>query len=165
MPFTPYHMGAGIAIKAVAQRRFSLLVFGWSQVLIDLQPLYVIVTGHGIYHGLSHSYLGAAGVAAAAAISGRYLFALARCLPRRWRLPRPAWSTAAVSALAGTWSHVLIDSITHRDVHPFAPFSLLNPFPGQVSRAAMEVFLVYCGIVGGVAWYLLRKRRHRPQPH
>jgi hypothetical protein len=39
MPFTPLHMGPGIAIKAIARRRFSLMVFGWSQILMDLQPL------------------------------------------------------------------------------------------------------------------------------
>jgi hypothetical protein len=40
MPFTPLHMGPGLAVKAVMQRKFSLLVFGWSQVVIDLQPLH-----------------------------------------------------------------------------------------------------------------------------
>jgi hypothetical protein len=51
MPFTPLHMGPGLAVKAVMQRKFSLLVFGWSQVVIDLQPLLAMTTGRVELHG------------------------------------------------------------------------------------------------------------------
>ena len=50
MPFTPLHMGPGLAVKAVMQRKFSLLVFGWSQVVIDLQPLLAMTTGREPRH-------------------------------------------------------------------------------------------------------------------
>ena len=59
MPFTPLHMGPGLAVKAVMQRKFSLLVFGWSQVVIDLQPLLAMTTGRVELHGFSHTLLGA----------------------------------------------------------------------------------------------------------
>ena len=36
MPFTPFHMGPGLAVKAVCGRYFSLVVFGFSQVAIDI---------------------------------------------------------------------------------------------------------------------------------
>jgi hypothetical protein len=38
MPFTPFHMGPGLLMKVGLQGSFSLMVFGWTQVLIDLQP-------------------------------------------------------------------------------------------------------------------------------
>ena len=41
MPFTPLHMGPGIAVKAVLQGSFSLMVFGWAQIVMDIQPLVV----------------------------------------------------------------------------------------------------------------------------
>lgn len=47
MPFTPFHMGPGIAIKAMLQGSFSLMVFGWAQIVMDLQPLFVMITGEG----------------------------------------------------------------------------------------------------------------------
>ena len=58
MPFTPLHMGPGIAVKAVMQRQFSLMVFGWSQIVIDLQPLFAMITGKGELHGFSRTYIG-----------------------------------------------------------------------------------------------------------
>jgi hypothetical protein len=38
MPFTPFHLGPGAVFKAVGGDRFSFMVFGGSQVLIDLEP-------------------------------------------------------------------------------------------------------------------------------
>lgn len=40
-------MGPGLLIKALLQGSFSLLVFGWAQIVMDLQPLLVLLTGEG----------------------------------------------------------------------------------------------------------------------
>ncbi len=47
MPFTPIHMGPGILIKSILQGSFSLMVFGWAQIIMDTQPLVVMLTGEG----------------------------------------------------------------------------------------------------------------------
>ena len=39
MPFTPFHMGPALALKAVTGRHFSVLVFGIAQVAMDVEPL------------------------------------------------------------------------------------------------------------------------------
>lgn len=39
MPFTPIHIGPEIFIKAHLQGSFSLMVFGWTQVIMDIQPV------------------------------------------------------------------------------------------------------------------------------
>ncbi len=39
VPFTPIHMGPGMLVKPVLQERFSLMMFGWSQIMMDIQPL------------------------------------------------------------------------------------------------------------------------------
>lgn len=52
MPFTPIHMGPGLLIKAVLQSGFSLMVFGWTQIVMDVQPLIVMLYGEGQVHGL-----------------------------------------------------------------------------------------------------------------
>ena len=44
MPFTPLHMGPGVLVKAVFQGGFSLMVFGWAQIVMDIQPLVVLLT-------------------------------------------------------------------------------------------------------------------------
>lgn len=73
MPFTPYHVGPGIAVKAVFQKKFSLLVFAWAQIVMDLQPLVVILTGRGRRHGFTHTLVGAAALGALAEVSWKYL--------------------------------------------------------------------------------------------
>ncbi len=73
MPFTPLHMGPGLFIKSALQNRFSLMVFGWSQILMDIQPLIVMIKGEGHIHGFTHTYLGASLIAIIAVITGKYL--------------------------------------------------------------------------------------------
>jgi len=58
MRFTPLHMGPGVLIKSMLQGSFSLMVFGWSQIVMDVQPLLVMITGDGHLHGFSHTIIG-----------------------------------------------------------------------------------------------------------
>ncbi|MGL4407610.1 MAG: hypothetical protein ACRCTU_04375, partial [Zoogloea sp.] len=73
MPFTPFHMGPGIFVKAILQSSFSLMVFGWTQIVMDIQPLIVMLSGQGHLHGFTHTYIGATLIAVFSAISGKYL--------------------------------------------------------------------------------------------
>jgi hypothetical protein len=73
MPFTPIHMGPGILIKAILQSSFSLMVFGRTQIVMDIQPLVVMITGEGHLHGFTHTYVGAVLIAIFAALTGKYL--------------------------------------------------------------------------------------------
>jgi hypothetical protein len=66
-------MGPGIAVKTLLQGSFSLMVFGWAQIVMDLQPLVVLITGDGHLHGFSHTYMGATLLAIFSALSGKYL--------------------------------------------------------------------------------------------
>jgi hypothetical protein len=64
-------MGPGVLVKAVAGHHFSLLVFGFAQVLIDIEPAVHMVRGDAVLHGMTHTYLGATGMAVVAALAGR----------------------------------------------------------------------------------------------
>lgn len=55
MPFTPFHMGAGLALKAVAGRHFSVLTFGIAQVAMDIEPLVGMLRGAAVLHGPTHT--------------------------------------------------------------------------------------------------------------
>jgi hypothetical protein len=163
MPFTPFHMGPGLLVKALLQGSFSLMVFGWAQVIMDIQPLIVILSGAGHLHGFSHTYIGATLIGLACAVTGKYaaefglrLIGCPQFLPVRWPV-------AIVSAFIGSYSHVLIDSLMHVDMEPFAPFSAVNPLLHMVSVETLHWFCVYSGIAGaslyfGVARWLLNRR-------
>jgi membrane-bound metal-dependent hydrolase YbcI (DUF457 family) len=161
MPFTPLHMGPGIIIKAILQRHFSLMVFGWSQILIDVQPLMVMLTHKGHLHGFSHTYVGAAFIAIVAALSGKSLGGLGlKIIGEEKYFPIP-WSAAWVGAFIGTYSHVLLDSIMHTDIQPFWPVSLSNSLQGIISIDALHIFCVLTAIVGGIIFYATQRWRDK----
>lgn len=157
MPFTPLHMGPGIVIKVLLQGSFSLMVFGWSQIVMDIQPLIVMMTGKGHLHGFSHTYAGASLLALLSALSGKYLGEIGLYIldrNRDWSI-RIGWGVAFVSAFIGTFSHVVIDSIMHADMEPFWPFTESNGLMGLLSISALNQICLYSGAAGGIAYYLI----------
>ena len=156
MPFTPLHMGQGIFIKALLQGSFSLMVFGWAQIVMDLQPLYVMLNHNTKLelHGFSHTYLGATLLAIVSALSGKYVSKLSlKCL----KLPEKiSWLCAVCSAFIGTYSHVLLDSIMHDDIQPFFPLLTNNPFIDLLTIEQLHWFCLISGLIGGLLYYLIQ---------
>lgn len=158
MPFTPIHMGPGILIKTILQSSFSLMVFGWSQIVMDLQPLFVLINGHGHLHGFSHTYIGAIILAIVSALTGKYLSELGLMIIGTFLKYQPikiSWPVAILSAFIGCFSHVLLDSIMHFDVQPFYPFTLNNPFLDTISVGMLHKICLYSGLVGAVIFYVM----------
>ena len=158
MPFTPLHMGPGIAIKAAMQHRFSLMVFGWSQVLIDIQPLIVMLTGKGQLHGVSHTYIGATLIALVSAISGKYLGEVGLKVIRKPHYLPIRWRTAFISAFIGTYSHIVLDNIMHQDIRPYYPFSQANALHGILSIDELHILCIGSGIIGAAIFFVLDRR-------
>lgn len=157
-------MGPGIAIKAILQGSFSLMVFGWAQIVMDLQPLLSITTGLVELHGFSHTFVGAALLTVVSALSGKHLSELGLHWLglNRQRDINIAWWVVFVSAALGTSSHVVIDSIMHSDIMPFAPFSEVNPWLGWVTIDTLHRLCYYSALLGAVLYYLVQwlgKRR------
>ena len=163
MPFTPLHMGPGSAIKAFLQGAFSLMLFGWSQILIDIQPLVVMLTDKGELHGFSHTYIGATLIAMVAVPTGKYLgefglrsLSMPEYNPIRWRVAIP-------SAFIGTYSHVFIDAIMHSDITPFTPLSNQRFLYGIVGIESLHLLCVGSAVLGGIAFVLIERRRKSKQ--
>ena len=174
MPFTLLHMGPGLAIKAVGGRSFSVLVFGMAQVVMDIEPLIRILRDLDVLHGWSHTYVGAT-------VIGLLVMVLAPplCLPilRRWNRElqhhRVGWlrsperiglAASAFGAFAGTYSHVVLDSIMHADIMPLSPWSSANELQGYISINALHLVCVATGTIGMTAWFaagLWQKLRRR----
>ena len=155
MPFTPFHMGPGIAIKALLRGSFSLMVFGWSQIVMDIQPLLAMLTGEGRLHGFTHTYIGAFLLAVFSGLTGKYLgqFGLFVLGVDRQRRIVIGWTVAIVSAFMGTFSHVLLDSIMHADMTPLAPFSSANAMLYWISVDALHVFCLVSALVGALVYW------------
>lgn len=171
MPFTPFHMGPGLVVKAVCGRYFSLMLFGFSQVAIDIEPLVHIIRGDNVLHGFTHTYVGATLVALVALFAGRPFcqFMLNYWTPNpdsrflHWlRGPRViSWPAAIAGAFTGTYSHVFLDSIMHADMHPIAPLSQANALLMAISVGSLHLFCVLGGVAGMlllIAGFLVRGR-------
>ena len=148
-------MGPGILVKALLQGSFSLMVFGWSQIVMDLQPLVAIVSGKGKLHGFTHTSVGATLIAIFSAVTGKYLsqWALVVLFNGVKRGINIQWWVAFLSAFIGAYSHVVLDSIMHTDIEPLLPFSQSNELLGIVSVAVLHKFCVSSGLVGAVVYF------------
>ena len=57
-----------------------------------------------------------------------------------------------LSALAGTWSHVVLDSVMHADITPWAPWSDANGLYAWVSLSTLHGLCVAGMVVGAAVW-------------
>jgi len=169
-------MGPGILVKALLRGGFSLVVYGWTQIIMDVQPFVAILTGATRYHGATHTLVGATVLGAGAAVTGKYIVDVcSSLLPRRWRpRDRTLWSVAFLSAFIGSYVHVALDSIWHSDVAPLWPLSASSPLFGLVREGSYGfwVLCVWSGVIGAV-WYItvtvlralaVRRKRIRELP-
>ena len=158
MPFTPFHMGPGAAIKAVSGSYFSLTVFGFAQIIIDIEPLIRILQGDKVLHGFTHTYIGAALIGLFSFFVGKkcceWLLCLWNSIVRfnclLWLRANPniSWASAASGAFIGTFSHVFLDSLIHSDMHPFAPFSTTNGLVHLLPTGWVYLLCSCLGVMG-----------------
>jgi hypothetical protein len=158
MPFTPFHLGPGIAFKAAAGPRMSFAAFAITQVAMDVEPLVHLLRGDSVVHGFVHTVPGATLVALGSAWIARPLGAWAlrisegivgAALLTRLREPLPlGWPAVLAGTFAGAWSHILFDGLMHRDMRPFAPWSDVNPLLGAVPVGALHLGCVAAGALG-----------------
>ena len=161
MPFTPVHMGPGILIKSVLQGSFSLMVFGWSQIVMDIQPLIVMLTGKGYLHGFTHTYIGAILLTIISALTGKYLSEFGLIFLGVAKKDNPIhikWWIVLISAFIGTFSHVLLDSIMHTDIEPLYPFYTENNLHGIITIEQLHQLCLYSGLIGAGLYYVVQIR-------
>lgn len=164
MPFTPFHMGPGLAFKAIGGARFSVLVFGVAQVAMDVEPLLGILRGWPVLHGWTHTYLGAT-------LIGALVWLLAPWPCRRllagWNrllgsIGMGSWRTqgditrtsAAAGAFVGTWSHVLFDSLMHADMQPLRPLSADNTLLHAIGLWQLHMACAAALLTGVLVWFV-----------
>ena len=159
MPFTPYHFGPGLFIKAVAPRAFSFAAFAAAQVVIDVETLIHIVRHEWPLHRSAHTLLFGSliGLGTAGLL---YLATLAIRHRPIWRLPALTGEVTAQGLLVGGWlggaSHAVLDGLMHADIRPFAPFVDQNPMLGMVDVGVLHAS---CAVLGLVALIGLAARR------
>lgn len=163
MPITPFHFGPGAALHAIAPKHVSFLAFCAANVLIDLESLYNLVYQQTPVHAFFHTYIGATLVLVA--VIG--LFAVLRFAAARQRLPNLfQWQAlryrqVSIGAALGAYSHVLLDSLMHADITPFAPLTHTNGLLGFVSLNALHWACILAAVLGAVRIHLRKGLANR----
>src|SRR5690606_34172422 len=147
MPFTPFHLGPGAAFKALGGRHFSFMVFGGSQVLMDIEPLMGILQDRDILHGYTHTIIGALLIGLVAGAIGRPISTLALKLMEIPHYPF-TWAASFLGAFVGTFSHVLLDAIMHSDMNPLWPLVQGNTLLNAITVESLHVLCVVLGLSG-----------------
>jgi hypothetical protein len=109
MPITPLHFGLLAPVNHLAPGKVSNTSFIIVNLLMDSPSIIYTVLHYGDISHENHTLLNALLMALLVAAF-------------RWR-----WDWL-FGALLGTFSHVLLDSLVHTDVHLFAPWSDAAPF-------------------------------------
>ena len=135
------------------------MVFGGSQVLIDIEPGYRMISGDAILHGPSHTIAGALVIGAIATLAGKPVSEFVLKLVR-YPFPRISWAAAASGAFLGTFSHLFLDAIMHADMAPWAPLSTSNGLLGAISLTTLHVLCVLLGLVGVILFLNDYKKKH-----
>jgi hypothetical protein len=157
VPITPFHFGPGGLLAVATRSSVSFLSFCATNVLIDVESLYNMVTNQPRIHTFFHTYVGATLAA---------VFVVLAFVPTRWLATRlPDWPILAwrhlpvravsLGALLGAWSHVLFDSIMHSDITPLAPFSDANGLLGLIPLRDLHMGCFIAGVVA-LAWWSMR---------
>ncbi len=163
MPFTPFHLGPAVLMGFILLRYLDLPTLIVASVLVDLEPLTVLVFGlPGPLHGFFHSFLGASVAAALLAwvmlrVRGFLTPVYAYLRLEGDRRPR----RFLVAARLGTWTHVLLDAPLYGDLRPFYPLGG-NPLLGVDLYLGLGVYR-FCLLPGvaGVALFVARYIRAR----
>lgn len=147
MPFTPIHLGAGLAVKAMGQRHFSLMIFAGSQILMDIEPLLGIIYGWPVLHGVSHTLGGALVIGTMAAFISKPVsqWVLRYFRYNKWSI---TWRVGLISAYIGTFSHIALDAVMHSDMNPLRPLVYGNPWLGVLTIAQLHLLCLVLAIIG-----------------
>ena len=170
MPFTPLHMGPGMAVKAAIPRHFSIVVFGLTQIALDLEVAWHMSHHEYPFHTFWHTYLGATIVAAGLTVLGKpasrwiktaWNRIAAKCRDAELAVPAPTtWVASFTGASIGAYSHILLDSLFHPDIEPLQPWSPTNSFRGIVDPHGVELVCIVLGVIG-LVWFFGRELKMR----
>jgi membrane-bound metal-dependent hydrolase YbcI (DUF457 family) len=154
MPLTPFHLGPALAVGLPLRKYFHLPTFILANVVLDVEPLLVIVFGlnyplHGYLHTLLLALVvglvvGFALFKLEGAFSGFYQkIKLETANPLRLR-------GFFLAGVCGTFLHVLFDALLYTEMKPFFPWSINPLLNMHVSTSQVYLLCTYLGALGGV---------------
>lgn len=147
MPITPLHAGPHVTIGFICRRFIDLPVFVLANVVIDIEPLLVMVFKLNYpLHGYCHTFLIGGLLGLCWGFIAWQCNGWLRLLMEKFGLSyEPVLVKTVVSGMLGAWFHILFDAPIYHDIKPFFPYEG-NPLLGLVSipdmyNACLVLFL------------------------
>src|SRR3972149_5742295 len=151
MPFTPFHLGPALFFAIPLRKYIHAPTFIMANVLLDVEPLLVLVLGLNYpLHGYLHTFAAAVVVGV---VLGFVMFVLERSMHPLFKtlLLEPETklnkSQFIVAGVFGTMLHVVFDAPLYWDIKPFYPLNV-NPLYGSASSVEIHLLCVWLGILG-----------------
>ena len=158
MPFTPFHLGPALCLGIPMRKYIHAPTFILASVLLDIEPLFVLVMGLNYpLHGYLHTFIAAIVMGV---VFGFAMFFLERTMHPLYKalsLEQEATFEKThfmIAGVLGTMLHVLFDSPLYWDIRPFYPLTA-NPLYGSVSSLEIYLLSVWMGVLGMVFYFLL----------
>lgn len=164
MPFPPFHFGPSACLVLPLNRYLDLPVFLLANVVVDIEPLLVMVLGLSYpLHGYAHTLIGAALIGPVwAGIAYRFRSPLKDGMTKVLRPSyAPSRTRTLVAGVLGAWFHVALDAPLYHDIRPIWPMSS-NPVLGAAESDALYAACAY-SFIPALAIYALMVVRNRQQ--
>lgn len=162
MPFTPFHLGAGILIGLLLRKHIDFPTFVAANLVVDVRATLIFFGFmEGTLHGFLHTFLFGSLLGLGLAVIAYRLKPFTGRLMEVFRLEQlENWKSFLAAGVLGTWIHIFLDSFLYTDIQPFMPLEV-NPFYGVLSTPNFIIygFSMLSLVLGGIYYlYLLRVR-------
>lgn len=162
MPITPLHFGPAATLAIPLQKYIDLPAFLLANVIVDVEPLYVMLSGtHYPLHGYIHTLLfgGLAGALLGFAIFLSFHTWYSNM--KRLHLPYSGnLMKSVLSGVFGAWMHVLTDSIIYKEMNPFYPIAG-NPLYDLLSKSQLYYICLILFAPAVVLYFIYSKPSFR----
>ena len=164
MPFTPVHLGFAIFIFSILPfvDPIALLI---GTIIIDVEPIFYLITGIGQMHGIMHSTLGVMVFFIPTSFISWLCY---KYLKLDRYLPKYNVYISLLSGILGLFSHIFFDAILYSEIMFFYPFSNTNGILYNLtSSLAIYLILGMMFLVGtlilGLKYYLKYQQKKKKE--
>lgn len=161
MPFTPIHLGFSVFIFGILpfMDPIALLI---GAVIIDLEPIFHLITGIGQMHGIMHSILGVIVFFIPTTFISWLCY---KYLKLEKFLPKFNIYLSLLSGILALFSHIIFDGFMYPEIMLFYPFSKKTGLIfNAISSSAVYWTLGLMFLIGTiliVLKYILKYRKRR----
>ncbi len=161
MPLTPFHLGPALLFGLVLFRFVNLPAFLAANVVVDLEPLFVLLFGLDYpLHGFFHSFLGGSVVALVLFfVMVKVNVPIQEVMGYFGLRQDGSVRSIGIACFFGVYFHILLDCFLYTDIMPFYPLDA-NPVYGWFSGSEVYMFCIMSFVLGGLiyGWRLVKKK-------